>query len=104
VEEAVGSSAEDRVAASQARFREANEELRGRYVDLVADGALPFICECSDQRCTRVVSLTLDEYGEVRADAGRLLIVPGHELADSERVVDETDRFAVVVKRAAPTA
>ena len=96
IPEAAGGSVRDRVAANQARFRRANEELRGRYVELVAAGALPFICECRDTRCTRVVSLTLDEYATIRACTGRFMVVPGHETTDGERVVRSTDRYAVV--------
>jgi len=96
IPETAGGSVQDRVAASQTRFRRANDELRGRYVELVAAGALPFICECRDTRCTRVVSLTLDEYATIRACAGRFMVVSGHETADAERVIRSTDRYAVV--------
>jgi hypothetical protein len=91
----------DRASTNQALFRRANDELRGRYVELLATGAVPFICECGNERCTRVMSLTLEEYETVRAGTDRFAIVPGHELADLERVVHANDRYAVVEKRRA---
>ena len=92
------------MSATQARFRHANDELRLRYLELVATGAVPFICECGDMRCTRVMTLTLEEYATVRARAGRFVIVPGHERADAERVVHATDRYAVIEKRRAASS
>jgi hypothetical protein len=93
-------SVENRVAANQARFRRANDELEGRYVELLATGAVPFICECADERCTRVMSLTLDEYAEIRTHPHRYLIVPGHARAPGEYVVEPGDRYEVVQKPA----
>jgi hypothetical protein len=102
--ERAGGSVGDRVSANQARFRRANDQLRGRYIELLAMGAVPFICECGNERCTRVMSLTLEEYATVRAHTGRFAIVSGHELADAERVVDANDRYAVVEKQRAASS
>ena len=99
-----GGSVEDRVTAIQARFRHANDELRDRYLELVATGAVPFICECGDMRCTRVMSLTLEEYATVRTRGGRFVIVPGHERQEAERVVRATDRYAVIEKQLAASS
>jgi hypothetical protein len=95
-----GSQVEDRVLASQDRFRRANDELEARYVELLATGAVPFICECADTRCTRVVSLTLDEYAEVRSHPNRFVVVPGHRLSPLERVVEDRAGYAIAEKPA----
>jgi hypothetical protein len=96
--DSAGSSVDDQVAAKQARFRRANDELEARFVELAAAGAVPFICECFDERCTRVVSLTLEEYEEVRAHPARFVIVPGHRLSPGERVVEDRERYTVTEK------
>jgi hypothetical protein len=96
--EGAGSSVEERVAADQERFRRANNELEARYVELLAIGSVPFICECADGRCTRVVSLTLDEYAEVRSHPNRFFVVPGHRLSPQERVVEDRTRYAIAEK------
>lgn len=87
------------VAQSEATFRHANDRLRETYSAFGAEEHLvPFICECADMRCTRVMMLTLDEFEEARAHPGGLLLLPGHELLELERVVDERERFQLVEK------
>jgi hypothetical protein len=39
---------------------------------------MPFICECDDPECRSVIRLTQAAYEDVRADARRFLIAPGH--------------------------
>jgi hypothetical protein len=93
---------EERIGENEALFRRANEQLRVRYDELgLDDELLPFICECGDSRCTDTVTLTLDEYGAIRDHGRHFLIVPGHELLESERVVEEAIRFSVVEKPSA---
>ena len=85
---------EGAIAAIHERFRQANVELERRYRDLRADGLLPFICECGDERCTRVITLTLGEYDDLRARPSVYAVVPGHEAAD-EHVVAAGDRYSL---------
>lgn len=44
---------------------------------------VPFICECSDDRCDELIRLTLTEYTEAR-DASDFLVAPGHQVADAD--------------------
>ncbi|MBD0330872.1 MAG: hypothetical protein ICV64_12310 [Thermoleophilia bacterium] len=92
--ERIGRTPGGRLAPERDRFRRANDELGSRYAELSAEGVVPFICECADERCTRVASLTLDEYAAVARTPGRYVILPGHE-HDDERVVHRDDRYAV---------
>jgi len=92
---------QQRIAANEALFRRANELLRLRYEELRLDSErLPFICECGDERCTETLTLTLDEYRDVRRHPRRYVIVPGHELTESEDVVEEDDDYSIVEKHA----
>ena len=69
---------EQRFAENEAIFRRANEQLRLRYAELGLEiELLPFICECANERCTRTVVLTLEEYHDVRRDPQRYVIVTG---------------------------
>jgi hypothetical protein len=87
------------VAQSEATFRYANDRLRETYRAFGAEEHfVPFICECADVRCTRVMMLTLHEFEEARAHPGRFLLLPGHELLELELVVDERERFQLVEK------
>ena len=79
-------------------FRRANEELRQRFSSLEAEGLVPFLCECGDARCTKTIRVTLDEYDAVRALADHFAIIPGHQIDEAERVVEEKERYDVVEK------
>jgi hypothetical protein len=62
-------------------FRNANERVaaKARELELALDQPLPFLCECSDQRCFARIVLTIQEYEEVRSDPLRYLTISGHE-------------------------
>lgn len=47
--------------------------------------AVPFICECSDDRCEELIRVTLPEYAAGR-EAADYLVAPGHQVADAEIV------------------
>ncbi|MEP6813461.1 MAG: hypothetical protein ABI990_10765 [Actinomycetota bacterium] len=57
-----------------------------------------FVCECADAGCTHRLEATLVEYEEVRADDATVMLAPGHEQDDIERVVDKRSRFHIVEK------
>ena len=89
---------EERQALNEAAARDINERLEeahptepGKYVRMV--------CECGREVCDRVVAISPDEYEEIRSDPVQFVVVLDHVIADVERVVLETDRFAVVAKR-----
>jgi hypothetical protein len=52
------------------------------------DGTIPvpFICECSDERCDELIRLTLTEYTAARDAGGDYLVAPGHQVEDAEIV------------------
>jgi hypothetical protein len=86
------------VAENESIFRRANEKLEQRFRELGAEGLTPFLCECGDARCTRTIRLSLDEYEEVRRRPGHFAIVPGHQILEAERVIEENGRYDVVEK------
>lgn len=94
---------EQRVGENESRFRLVNERLR----DLVlADAqrhhehpqALSVVCECGDVDCTEKLDIALSTYEWIRAGAARFVIVPGHEIIESERVVQSGPGYAIVEK------
>ena len=87
-----------RAARNEARFREANEQIHGKVVELeLAERRNPYLCECEEEHCTTIVLLTSNEYEQVRSGPRRFLLAPGHE-SDGDRVVAEHDHFTVVDK------
>ena len=80
-----------------------NERLR----DLVIDDAerhgehaeaLSVVCECGDVDCTAKIDVSLASYEWVRTGPARFVIVPGHQIADSERVIRDGNGYLVVEK------
>lgn len=90
-----------RRAENEAVFRGANERLEQYAAANVTDDegrVLPFLCECDRIDCTQVLLATLPEYERVRADSRRSVLVKGHDNPEIERVLEETERFAVTEK------
>jgi hypothetical protein len=93
----VGLSAE-RAATNEARFREANEQINEKVVELGSlERSAPYLCECEDERCTTIVLLTAAEYEEVRSRSRRFVVAPGHDDGDA-RVLAEREGFTVIEK------
>jgi hypothetical protein len=94
-------SSEEKRAANEAEFREANERIR-EVVDTseVVLPVAPFLCECSDPSCRRLLNVPLAVYAQVRESPRRFLHAIEH-ISDgtSGSVVETQEGFAVVEKR-----
>jgi hypothetical protein len=88
---------EQRAARNEISFREANEKLGDKRVELSASGLTPFLCECSDPRCTEVIRLTLVEYEHVRSQPTWFVVAAGHDPGGGKSV-EEHDHYAVIEK------
>jgi hypothetical protein len=89
-----------RIARNEAAFRSLNEQLVAgpHQMPRVDEDLAGFVCECGDGGCAAVVRVSLAKYREVRSNARRFLLVPGHEVPDAEDVVEQGDGYAVVEK------
>jgi hypothetical protein len=88
----------EREARNEARFREQNEWIEAANESFGADLLTAFVCECGDANCAQTIELTTAEYESVRRTANRFAVVPNHENPESEHVISECSRFAVVDK------
>jgi hypothetical protein len=87
----------ERESGTQARSREENESTARARGSALTDGRMSsFRCECGDQDCAGTIRLTLAEYESVRAYATRFAIARHHENPESEQLIEEHERFAVV--------
>jgi hypothetical protein len=90
-----------KAAQNQSLFREVNERLKevGERVESnsYAEDA---ICECADEECSERISLSVEEYEQVRAHSTWSVVLASdeHVFPDVERVVDKQDRYWVVEK------
>lgn len=82
-----------RESQKQASCREQNEATAGAGS---AEHVGAFRCECGDTGCTRAITLTPAEYTSVRSCATHFAVAPNHENPESEQVIEENERYAVV--------
>jgi hypothetical protein len=90
---------EERIALNEATSRQINEGLEEAHEGAPSDRYIRVVCECGRDSCDRVIAITLPEYERVRSDPRGFALVRDHVIADLERVVEEHDRFVVVMKR-----
>ena len=85
---------------NEALFRDVNETVASAASTATATITEPikFLCECAGETCAESVSLSRDEYEQVRAAAERFLVAPGHVEAEVERIVEQHERHWVVEK------
>jgi hypothetical protein len=89
IESAVGELPHTELAAHAEQYRRVNDGIHRS-----GDGG--FLCECLRADCNEVVELDADEYEGVRADRRRFFVLPGHELAAIDAVVERHERYLVV--------
>ena len=89
---------EVRIAHTEALFRDVNERIAESAGGFDARDA-EFVCECADPACAERVPATLDQYEDVRSESTHLLLAPGHQLSEVERVVKRPHKRLVVVEK-----
>jgi hypothetical protein len=86
---------QERAARNQALWREVNE----RIEELNEQAAFTeFKCECALDGCSGVVSLSVDEYEEIRKTPTYFFVADRHVVPEVERIVRATLRYTVVEK------
>ena len=89
----------ERVARNEATSREINEGLEQAHEGAPAERYLRMVCECGLAACDRVIAITTPEYERVRSDPRWFVVLREHVVPDAEVVLEEHERFVVVVKR-----
>ena len=88
-----------RVSLNEAVFREVNDQLE-ELEETFRPGRedLDLVCECGDPGCGERLRLPRYDYRRLRSDSRLFAVVPGHEQADVEDVVERHDGYDVVRK------
>jgi predicted NBD/HSP70 family sugar kinase len=92
---------EERSAKNEALLREVNDRIEevGEHFRVLPDGdRLDFRCECGRPGCEETISMGVSEYRQVRSENDRFAVARGHEDAEIERVVEQTEHYAIVDK------
>ena len=82
-------------------FRAVNERIEelSETFPAVADDGFAVVCECGDIACAEPIFIAIVEYARVRTDPTLFILLPGHEDAAIEAVVDEDRQGAYIVVR-----
>jgi hypothetical protein len=86
----------DREARNQALFRDVNEQIELLAEQPGADALDQLVCECGNPECAQRIELTRAEYERVRGHASRFAVALNHENPETESIVEQNKRFAVV--------
>lgn len=86
----------DEEALNQALFREVNERIKKLADGFAAGGRDRLICECGNPECTQQIDVIAAEYERVRGHARRFVVALNHENPETETIVEENERFAIV--------
>jgi hypothetical protein len=94
---------EDYTAASngvvhQALRREVNERISSvnEAFGVTKPERIDVVCECVGATCAARITMTAAEYELVRRFPTRFFVKAGHEVAEEERVVDQSDGYVVI--------
>ena len=88
-----------RIGLNEAMFREINERLEVLAEKTSSQfGELDLVCECGYRDCADRITLTLEEYRQLRSDPLLFVVLPGHEIPDVEDVVQRKSGWLIVRK------
>lgn len=73
-------------------------EIREQDDDDDRDAPIAFLCECSHLDCRERINLEPSRFDRIHRDPDQFILVPGHEVPDVERVVDQFGDHLVVRK------
>jgi hypothetical protein len=90
---------EVRAARNQSLFRAINEKIIDLSKAFAAfAGDFQIACECADTFCLKSLTITPEAYEDIRSQANRFVVLPGHIVPEVENVVAEEDGYFVVEK------
>ena len=92
----------EKIARNNAVFRDANDgiERAATTVGLPPEDWTPFICECSDPRCVKIIRLSLDQYRYVRSNPRWFVHALDHETSvdGAVRPLEHHGEYTIVEK------
>lgn len=91
---------EERAIRNEALLREVNVHIADLEERVNDPGeSLPLVCECAQTGCMVPISVDQATFEAVRENPLRFLVVPGHEQADVESVIERHSGYLIVEKR-----
>lgn len=90
---------ERRIGQNEALFRHVNERLRDvndAFGSVTGD--FEIVCECGDVDCAERITLTMDDYADLRSDPRYFAVIGGHVAEEVEEVIRHGDGYDVIQK------
>ena len=88
----------DRAARNEEVFRSINERIEEGAEQHGVEAPLAFHCECGRASCLDAIEIAPPVYERVVRERYRFVLIPGHEDAAIERVVERQPTYVVVEK------
>ena len=63
-------------------------------------GEVPFVCECGDTACFKVIDASPAEWERAHSRGDQFVVAPTHVFPNVESIVEQSDRYWVVRKYA----
>jgi hypothetical protein len=91
---------ERRLKENEIIFRQANQNIQEFVEATIGEKNLKvrFYCECSNVKCRQRISMTVAQYEEEHKNKRQFIVLPGHEMAEIEKITKTTPDFVVVEK------
>jgi hypothetical protein len=96
-----------RTDSNQLVYREVNERIHSIGAELFqlrGDQQIEIVCECLSTTCCERIQIAVAAFEELRGQASRFAVLPGHEQLDLQRVVELHPAYVVVEKDATAVA
>src|SRR5690242_19171165 len=87
-----------RAARNEEVFRGINERIEQGAEQYGVEAPLPFHCECARASCIETIDIPPPDYERVVRERYRFVVIPGHEDAAVEQIVERGASYLVVVK------
>ena len=90
---------ERKIGENEILYRAVNEKIEAlNSVFGAITDVMTVVCECGDGTCAEQIDIDVPSYERVRRDPTLFITLPGHEIEDVERVVEQHDAFEIVQK------
>ena len=92
-----------RIGENEILYRAVNEKIEGlnRVFGTLTD-TMTVVCECGRMTCAEQIELEIPAYERIRSDPALFVVVPGHEAAGVEAVLEHSGSYDVVRKDDGP--
>src|SRR5580765_1111539 len=89
----------ERIGLNEAVFREVNErisDLAGQFG--LETQPLDLVCECGDPACVDRISMSRDEYEQLRSNPTHFTIFPKHKLLNIKNIITHNNPYNIIHK------